>query len=87
MIFLWNAGEEKGLWGSQYFNEYPSIDITKVVADLNIDMIGRTKGPATRELDAAPQQVLPEPMPSVTEHTTRAFDPVYNKRDNSPSSN
>ena len=24
MIFLWNAGEEKGLWGSQYFNEFPS---------------------------------------------------------------
>src|SRR5205807_4187631 len=25
-IFLWNAGEEKGLWGSQYFNEYPPVD-------------------------------------------------------------
>jgi len=45
MIFLWNAGEEKGLWGSQYFAEFPPVDITKVVADLNIDMIGRTKGP------------------------------------------
>jgi Zn-dependent M28 family amino/carboxypeptidase len=44
IIFLWNAGEEKGLWGSQYFNEYPFIDLSKVVADLNIDMIGRTKG-------------------------------------------
>jgi len=31
--------------------------------------------------------VLREPMPSVTEHTTRAFDPAYNKRDNSSSSN
>ena len=45
IIFLWNAGEEKGLWGSQYFAEYPPFDITKVVADLNMDMIGRTKGP------------------------------------------
>jgi Zn-dependent M28 family amino/carboxypeptidase len=43
MIFLWVAGEEKGLWGSQYFNQFPPIDITKVVADLNMDMIGRTK--------------------------------------------
>ena len=43
IIFLWNAGEEKGLWGSQYFNEFPFIDLTKVVADLNIDMIGRTQ--------------------------------------------
>lgn len=45
IIFLWNAGEEKGLWGSQYFNEFPFIDLTKVVADLNIDMIGRTQNP------------------------------------------
>jgi len=45
LIFLWNAGEEKGLWGSQYFNEYPPVDPKKIVADLNMDMIGRTKGP------------------------------------------
>lgn len=45
MIFLWNAGEEKGLWGSQYFVEFPPIDIHKVVVDLNMDMIGRTKTP------------------------------------------
>lgn len=43
VIFLWVAGEEKGLWGSQYFNQFPPIDIKKVVADLNMDMIGRTK--------------------------------------------
>ncbi len=43
MIFLWVAGEEKGLWGSQYFNQFPPIDITKVVANLNMDMIGRSK--------------------------------------------
>jgi hypothetical protein len=45
MIFMWVAGEEKGLWGSQYFNQFPPIDITKVVADLNMDMIGRNKTP------------------------------------------
>jgi Zn-dependent M28 family amino/carboxypeptidase len=45
IIFAWVAGEEKGLWGSQYFNQFPTIDITKVVADLNMDMIGRTKTP------------------------------------------
>ena len=58
-IFLWNAGEEKGLWGSQYFNEYPSIDLTKVVADLNMDMIGRTKGPGYSDPD--PTHVLVNP--------------------------
>ncbi len=38
------------------------------------------KGQATRELDAVPARVLTEPMPSVTEHTTRAFDPIYSER-------
>jgi Zn-dependent M28 family amino/carboxypeptidase len=51
IVFLWNAGEEKGLWGSQYFNEFPFLDLGKVVADLNIDMIGRTKGPGYSDPD------------------------------------
>ncbi len=58
MIFLWVAGEEKGLWGSQYFNQFPPIDITKVVADLNMDMIGRTKTPGYVD---PPQYKLAEP--------------------------
>jgi hypothetical protein len=58
VVFLWNAGEEKGLWGSQYFNEFPFLDLTKVVADLNIDMIGRTKGPGFKDTD--PTHVLVE---------------------------
>jgi Zn-dependent M28 family amino/carboxypeptidase len=45
IIFLWMAGEEKGLWGSQYFNQFPPVDISKVVADLNMDMVGRSKTP------------------------------------------
>lgn len=38
------------------------------------------KGQATKELDAAQPRVLPEAKPSVTEHTTRAFDPIYTER-------
>jgi hypothetical protein len=36
-----------------------------------------SKGQATSELDAVQSRTLPEHMPSVTEHTTRAFDPSY----------
>jgi hypothetical protein len=38
------------------------------------------KGQATKALDSAQARVLPEPVPSVTEHTTRAFDSIYNER-------
>lgn len=43
VLFVWHCGEEKGLWGSEYFNKFPTVDIKKVVAQLNIDMIGRSK--------------------------------------------
>ena len=42
-LFVWHCGEEKGLWGSRYFTNYPTIPLDHVVAQLNIDMIGRSK--------------------------------------------
>ena len=38
-------------------------------------------GHTTKELDAAPVQALREPPSSVTDHTTRAFEPIYTNRD------
>ncbi|HSS19906.1 MAG TPA: M20/M25/M40 family metallo-hydrolase [Pyrinomonadaceae bacterium] len=43
ILFVWHAGEEKGLWGSRYFTDNPTVPLDKVVTQLNIDMIGRTK--------------------------------------------
>jgi hypothetical protein len=43
VLFIWHCGEEKGLWGSRYFTEYPTVPLDKVVTQLNIDMIGRSK--------------------------------------------
>jgi hypothetical protein len=34
----------------------------------------------TKELDAGQARALPEPLPSVTEHTTRTLEPVYSKQ-------
>jgi len=41
MIFLAVSGEEKGLWGSDYYARHPSVPVDQIVADLNADMIGR----------------------------------------------
>jgi Zn-dependent M28 family amino/carboxypeptidase len=43
IIFVWHCGEEKGLWGSRYFTEYPTVPLNQIVTQLNIDMIGRSK--------------------------------------------
>ena len=42
-LFVWHAGEEKGLWGSRYFVEHPPVPLDKVVVQLNVDMIGRSR--------------------------------------------
>jgi hypothetical protein len=41
LIFIWQMGEEKGLWGSQYFTNHPTVPRDSIVADLNLDMVGR----------------------------------------------
>jgi peptidase M28-like protein len=41
ILFVWHAGEEAGLWGSEYFTDHPSVPRDSIVAQLNIDMIGR----------------------------------------------
>jgi hypothetical protein len=41
VVFLTVSGEEHGLWGSAWFSEHPVVPMSQVVADLNIDMIGR----------------------------------------------
>jgi len=43
VLFVWHCGEEKGLWGSRYFTEYPTVPLDRVVTQINIDMIGRSK--------------------------------------------
>jgi Zn-dependent M28 family amino/carboxypeptidase len=36
------SGEEKGLLGSEYYSEHPVFPLENTVADVNVDMIGRT---------------------------------------------
>lgn len=43
ILFVWHAGEEKGLWGSRYFTDNPTIPLSQIITQLNIDMIGRTR--------------------------------------------
>jgi hypothetical protein len=41
ILFMTVSGEEKGLWGSGYFADHPTVPLKDIVADLNIDMVGR----------------------------------------------
>ena len=56
ILIIFHTGEELGLFGSEYNTDYePAIPLAKLVADFNIDMIGRSKpegdtNPLDREL-------------------------------------
>ena len=38
LLFVFVTGEEKGLLGSKYYSQYPTVDPKSMVADINIDM-------------------------------------------------
>lgn len=41
MVFLLVSGEEKGLLGSRWFANHPTVPAGSIVADFNTDMVGR----------------------------------------------
>jgi hypothetical protein len=43
LVFAWVNGEEKGLLGSRYYVDNPVIPLEKTVANINLDMVGRSK--------------------------------------------
>ena len=43
LLFVWHTGEEAGRYGSLYFADNPTVPLDRVVAQLNVDMIGRNR--------------------------------------------
>jgi hypothetical protein len=41
VLFVWHTGEEAGLVGSNFFTHNPTVPMDSIVAQINIDMIGR----------------------------------------------
>jgi hypothetical protein len=51
LLFVWHAGEERGLLGSRYFADHSPVPIDSIVAQLNMDMIGRNRDDLASEAD------------------------------------
>jgi hypothetical protein len=43
LLFVWHTGEEVARYGSLYFADYPTVPLERIVAQLNLDMIGRNR--------------------------------------------
>jgi hypothetical protein len=49
LLFVWHTGEESGLWGSRYNADFPIVPNEQILAQLNIDMIGRNRNDKPEE--------------------------------------
>lgn len=84
ILFIWHAGEEKGLWGSEYFTDNPTIPIGSIITELNIDMIGRYQQagdenaknkrlPKQNEVFLIGSKLMSTELGEVSEATNKAF--------------
>ncbi len=58
VLFIGISGEEKGLWGSNFYVKNPTVDLTKVNFMINMDMVGRldkSRGLAINGTGTSPQ--------------------------------
>jgi hypothetical protein len=62
LIFIWDSGEERGLWGTRRFVSRPPVPLERIVAHFNIDMIGASRRPGSADANTmtvtAPNEVF-----------------------------
>ena len=51
LVFIWDSGEEQGLWGTRYFVGNPPVPLQNIVAHFNIDMIGANRAPGSADAE------------------------------------
>jgi Zn-dependent M28 family amino/carboxypeptidase len=53
IIFVWDSGEEQGLWGPRWFVHSPPVPLSQIVAHFNVDMIGASRRPGSPDAQSA----------------------------------
>lgn len=84
ILFLWDSGEERGLWGTRRFVGKPVVPLDRIVAHINVDMIGGAKRPGTNvpgeedltgpdEVHLIGPRVLSAELDSLLERANRSY--------------
>ncbi|MDQ3243656.1 MAG: M20/M25/M40 family metallo-hydrolase, partial [Gemmatimonadota bacterium] len=55
IIFVWHTAEESGLLGSAWFADHPTVPRDSIIAQINMDMVGR--GAATDRTGGGPRSI------------------------------
>ncbi|MEX2152632.1 MAG: M20/M25/M40 family metallo-hydrolase [Gemmatimonadaceae bacterium] len=82
ILFVWHAAEEQGMLGSGYFVGRPTVPRDSIVAQINLDMIGRGKaadtpggGPGYLQLIGARR--LSTELGDIVEAEGKKFSPAF----------
>jgi len=75
-LFVWHTGEELGLFGAEHFTDHPTVPREQIVAQINLDMVGR--GGVGEEADGGPNYLqligsrrLSTKLGDLVEHVSR----------------
>ena len=82
ILFVWHVGEELGLYGSEYFTDHPTVPRDSIVAQINIDMVGRgpkalAPGGGTGDLQLIGSRRLSTELGDVVEAEGKKFTPAF----------
>jgi Zn-dependent M28 family amino/carboxypeptidase len=86
IVFMTVSGEEKGLWGSEYYGDHPLFPLEKTTVNLNTDMVGRIdpsyKGDSLNYVFVIGEDKLSSDLMKITDsinqHTKMELDRRYN---------
>jgi Zn-dependent M28 family amino/carboxypeptidase len=78
MVFMTVSGEEKGLWGSEFYTDHPVFPLEKTMVDLNIDMIGRIdssrkQGDSTNYVYVVGDDKISTDLKTISEATNKKY--------------
>ncbi len=78
MVFMTVSGEEKGLWGSEFYTDHPVFPLEKTTVDLNIDMIGRIdssrkQGDSTNYVYVVGDDKISTDLKTISEATNKKY--------------
>jgi hypothetical protein len=86
IVFMTVSGEEKGLWGSEYYSQNPLFPLAKTTVNLNTDMIGRVdpkyKGDSNNYVYIIGDDKLSSDLAPITDSVNKTFNIELDRRYN-----
>jgi hypothetical protein len=78
ILFCAFTGEEQGLYGSQYWVDHPPVPLKKIVAMINLDMVGRVKDDTIMVGGSGTSAAFPALIKTATETSPLHITPLWN---------